>query len=1015
MNQLEFFFKENHDRWMIKWSNYFEVYDRHFQRFKNQEVHVLEIGVNQGGSLRMWREYFGPQAKVYGIDVDYRCKNFEEPGIEIFIGSQEDRAFLRNLKKRLPRIDILIDDGGHTVRQQIVTFEEMFPYVSETGVYLCEDLHTSYWPSYGGGYREPGSFVEYSKQFIDALNAWLANDEGLAVSGFTRSAHSVHYYSSILVIEKQKMDTPKSSATGRRSYNLGGNRSIEDLIAEAQKAVWIDAASATAYRNLGDAYLEAGLYPKAVLAYQQSAEIEVNPASYVGLAQAQMALQQYDEAAAGFRKAIALDAKYPFWICLSLVYVALGDALRQNQDLDGAIAAYQQAIRLESGNADYYAKLGAVQSAKQDFKAAAQSYRKRVELRPRNFQAYQQLVKILPLAKASKQEIIEVCKAALQIRANSPNLHARLANLYYRTKQYDQAIASCREALRLRSGSFPAVQKLLEKALHQSGQSAAAASKDETCEVTVDDATGAAQTVWKRLNQVDFRSHADHPFPSLPKFSKPPLTQHFAEISQYRFINLSAPSEDDQQYLNKLGLSLSYLRENFAETPGADLDDSLKKIRRSLARVQLAIDYQLPAIQQQAVTAICPRTGERLSSNRSFHCLPMKFAYRFESSEVFYLITGDVWAEKIALFFPQTDLIVTFFIEKRGIEKRKTEALNALNALKAFMVLNREKVAAYLCTAEKPKTAVLIKTSHFAHHFWNELTGIHRLCEANLLDQVDQFFVTEEPMGNLDQMFAEIPPEKITRTQLSEVGNAAIEHNYFFASLGGCLIKEDLANRLYQYALGCCSPTVKTEIDAARSSHFPLLWVSLRVGSRTWLSQTSGIAKIANRLAEQFPSLGLVIDGFSLPENCEDVDVYQEYIQREQTAVSEIRSLLSPSIQVYDLVGCTMHENIVWAHAIDLYLAHQGSIQHKVGWTANKPGVVHTNTLMLQKPLPVRPGCWERENVVMPAYVPQDQVTDIEEMVFLRGRWMKGADKNYECNWEALYQELVKIIVSLKR
>jgi hypothetical protein len=130
------------------------------------------------------------------------------------------------LRQRIPHIDILIDDGGHTMNQQITTFEELFPHVAADGVFLCEDLHTSYWPTYGGGYREPGTFIEYSKNFIDYIHAWHAQKPPrrrwyetpapeLRVSDFTRSVHSLHFYDSVLVIEKRPIEPPSSTMTGR--------------------------------------------------------------------------------------------------------------------------------------------------------------------------------------------------------------------------------------------------------------------------------------------------------------------------------------------------------------------------------------------------------------------------------------------------------------------------------------------------------------------------------------------------------------------------------------------------------------------------------------------------------------------------------------------------------------------------------------------------------------------------------------------------------------------------------
>jgi hypothetical protein len=192
-------------------------------------VTIVEVGVWQGGSLQMWKHYFGPKARIYGIDINQDCAMFAEPQIEILIGSQEDRQFLRWVRESVPVIDILIDDGGHRMQQQIVTFEELFPHISADGVYLCEDLHTSYWEDHDGGYRKPGTFIEYSKNFIDKLNAWHARKPRrrrtwygrrlprLRLSPFTSSTHSLHYYDSVLVIEKRRREAPSTLRTGAES------------------------------------------------------------------------------------------------------------------------------------------------------------------------------------------------------------------------------------------------------------------------------------------------------------------------------------------------------------------------------------------------------------------------------------------------------------------------------------------------------------------------------------------------------------------------------------------------------------------------------------------------------------------------------------------------------------------------------------------------------------------------------------------------------------------------------
>lgn len=214
MNDLEKYFVANSGRMIHKWRHYFEIYERHFARFRGTNVCVVEFGVYQGGSLQMWKHYFGPRAKIIGVDINPHCKRAEEDQIEVIIGDQEDRSFLRSLKERIPRIDILIDDGGHTMAQQIRTFEELFPHIHPEGCYLCEDLHTSYSWFHGGGYRRGGTFIEYSKGLIDGLHAWWSDSRSLRVTEFTRSTHALHFYGSVLVIEKRPMDKPEDAVTG---------------------------------------------------------------------------------------------------------------------------------------------------------------------------------------------------------------------------------------------------------------------------------------------------------------------------------------------------------------------------------------------------------------------------------------------------------------------------------------------------------------------------------------------------------------------------------------------------------------------------------------------------------------------------------------------------------------------------------------------------------------------------------------------------------------------------------
>lgn len=221
-NRLTEYFNGNQDGRMIhKWLHYFDIYDRHFAPFRGREVTIVEFGVFQGGSLDMWRDYFGPKARIVGVDIDQRCAALARADIEIVIGDQADAAFLRSLTEQVGPVDVLIEDGGHQMHQQLITFQEMWPTIRDGGVYLVEDLHTSYWAEYGGGYRRPGTFIEHAKTLIDSLNAWHSRDEhSFGVDDHTRTVTGMHVYDSIVVLDKGTVERPDHRKVGNASFDF---------------------------------------------------------------------------------------------------------------------------------------------------------------------------------------------------------------------------------------------------------------------------------------------------------------------------------------------------------------------------------------------------------------------------------------------------------------------------------------------------------------------------------------------------------------------------------------------------------------------------------------------------------------------------------------------------------------------------------------------------------------------------------------------------------------------------
>jgi len=183
-----------------KWEHYFDIYQRHFSKFVGREVHVLEVGIYSGGSLTMWKEYFGSECRIYGVDIESACMAYKAERIEVFIGDQEDRSFWARVRQAVPKLDILIDDGAHFPEKQRVTLEEMLPHLRPGGVYLCEDIHGA-----------PHHFSSYLQGLASNLNAMAAAERlkgfvggASTPSSLQQAIEAIHLYPFVAVIEKRE-------------------------------------------------------------------------------------------------------------------------------------------------------------------------------------------------------------------------------------------------------------------------------------------------------------------------------------------------------------------------------------------------------------------------------------------------------------------------------------------------------------------------------------------------------------------------------------------------------------------------------------------------------------------------------------------------------------------------------------------------------------------------------------------------------------------------------------------
>lgn len=156
----------------------------------------------------MWAAAF-PSAQIVGVDINPRCGmlQFASPNIHVEVGDQCDPVLWQRILTKYPRPSIVIDDGGHFMQQQITTFELLFPHLPIGSTYLVEDCHTSYLSEFKGGIKQPNTFIEYAKTYIDFLHQqWMPNSD-IPTDLQYRSApmnelSAVYFYNSVVVFEK---------------------------------------------------------------------------------------------------------------------------------------------------------------------------------------------------------------------------------------------------------------------------------------------------------------------------------------------------------------------------------------------------------------------------------------------------------------------------------------------------------------------------------------------------------------------------------------------------------------------------------------------------------------------------------------------------------------------------------------------------------------------------------------------------------------------------------------------
>ena len=204
-----------------KWIHYFPIYARHLAQYRGLPVRVLEIGTYRGGGLQLLQHYLGPSAELVGLDIDEAAAHAVNGRFPVVLGDQADPSVLRDMSAKYGPFDIVIDDGGHTMAQQIAAAETLFPLLADRATYIVEDTHTSYWDEFGGGPPgTPGTFTSWVRERVDDLHARHCSDIELDTVWATQ-LDGIHVYDSVTVLEKEQRFRPFNEVAGSSSYLFG--------------------------------------------------------------------------------------------------------------------------------------------------------------------------------------------------------------------------------------------------------------------------------------------------------------------------------------------------------------------------------------------------------------------------------------------------------------------------------------------------------------------------------------------------------------------------------------------------------------------------------------------------------------------------------------------------------------------------------------------------------------------------------------------------------------------------
>jgi hypothetical protein len=314
------------------------------------------------------------------------------------------------------------------------------------------------------------------------------------------------------------------------------------------------------------------------------------------------------------------------------------------------------------------------------------------------------------------------------------------------------------------------------------------------------------------------------------------------------------------------------------------------------------------------------------------------YAFRFVDREPFYFFKrGLSWCTDIGLLFPRRSLLVSFQEEERRVAQDITDVEHAM---RAFGERHETVAACLLAPSEKQRTCVILNSHHFGHHVWNELSALEGLVAAGLSESIT-VLANREPVAPIADLFPEIPRTSVVGLDgpAEEPMRIAMTQGLLAAPVGRRHVPQELIRRILKYAAGAL-PQVVAHVEEFRARHDFVLWATLRLEARTAVNLLDVLAASIRSLRQRHASLGVIIDGFTVPANVPK-GWNEELIAAEVRAVPALLAAIGTPVEHVVLPGRPTLEALLWSQAADYYICPHGTAQHKVGWFNPVKGIVH--------------------------------------------------------------------------